>query len=344
MRRIVLSLVVALAAAATVAAQQKPTIAITEVIARNVDPAEAELVYEYVVDRINRSAVYEVVERAALDKALAELDISLSEMIDEATATRIGRMAEAQYILVSSLLKVGSDYHLSMRVVAVETAKVFQTSVKRASDLREVPALADEAVASLLQDYRRTDPAGTREADRRRGLGPLSLQAGGAVGIPLGAYRQVLGPGYGFTAGLDCGILNLGPGTLYAGFKSGATVQSTIAESVAYEFTLIRIPLALSLGWRSQPVGRLHFFGELAGGAAISIFAFADEAPQRPTTTAIKLSLYPGAGIGVRLTDAVSLRAVATGDVVLYGAVPENTADGYAYFGLGAGLGIEVRL
>ena len=182
MRRIVLSLVVALAAAATVAAQQKPTIAITEVIARNVDPTEAELVYEYVVDRINRSAVYEVVERAALDKALAELDISLSEMIDETTAARIGRMAGAQYILVSSLLKVGSDYHLSMRVVAVETAKVFQTSVKRASDLREVPALADEAVASLLEDY-------PGRALRERGRQTAGAARGPSTCRPAGPWR-----------------------------------------------------------------------------------------------------------------------------------------------------------
>ena len=84
----------------SVIAEGKPTIAIMEVSATNTSEVKSQVIYEYIVDVVNRRNIYTIVERSALQAAIKEMEISASGMIDDSTAAEIGKLAGAEFILI----------------------------------------------------------------------------------------------------------------------------------------------------------------------------------------------------------------------------------------------------
>ncbi|MBN1411883.1 MAG: CIA30 family protein [Spirochaetales bacterium] len=132
-------------------AEEKPSLAILDVYGKGVKKTQTEIVYNYIIDKINKSGQFSIVERAMLEKALEELELSHSVIADEETASRLGKIAGAQYILISSLTKEEDVYYLAMRVVATETAKIRNTSIKNADSFKKVEQLTGDSIKDLLE-------------------------------------------------------------------------------------------------------------------------------------------------------------------------------------------------
>jgi curli biogenesis system outer membrane secretion channel CsgG len=64
------------------------------------------------------------VERRELDKALAEQELALSGLVDEATAARVGRLAGARYALLGSASIIDAQVRLSCRLIDIETGEI----------------------------------------------------------------------------------------------------------------------------------------------------------------------------------------------------------------------------
>ena len=93
-----------------------------------------------------------VVEREQLEAVLQELNIGSSELADEATRLRLGRLAGATHMIFGSYITVGSKTRFDMRLVEVETAKVIK-AVKRTVDSPDLDAwfrVIDEASIELV--------------------------------------------------------------------------------------------------------------------------------------------------------------------------------------------------
>jgi hypothetical protein len=120
------------------AQQKKSTIAILDVVPKNVEQSKIDIIFEYIMDRINKAGKYIILERAVMDRALAELEISHSEIVDEAIAVKIDKISGATLILLSSLLKEGTKFYLFMRVLAVGTGRISKTSIKNTDDFDNI--------------------------------------------------------------------------------------------------------------------------------------------------------------------------------------------------------------
>jgi curli biogenesis system outer membrane secretion channel CsgG len=64
------------------------------------------------------------VERKDLEKAIAEQELAVSGLVDEATAARVGRLAGARYALLGSASIIGDQVRLSCRLIDIETAEI----------------------------------------------------------------------------------------------------------------------------------------------------------------------------------------------------------------------------
>ncbi|HRW24606.1 MAG TPA: CsgG/HfaB family protein [Spirochaetia bacterium] len=71
-----------------------------------------------------RGGVVRPLERAALEKVVAELELSLGGLVDPGTAARIGKLAGARFVLLGQASIVGGQVRLSCRIVDVETAEI----------------------------------------------------------------------------------------------------------------------------------------------------------------------------------------------------------------------------
>lgn len=91
-----------------------------------------------------------LVEREEIDKALEELELSLSGIIDPATANRIGRMTGAKVLISGSVMKLESRYYVIAKVIGTETSRVLGASAKG-----EIEQGLDPLVTKVAEDISR---------------------------------------------------------------------------------------------------------------------------------------------------------------------------------------------
>ncbi len=91
------------------------------------------------------------VDRQEFDKIFKEIKLSMSGISDEKTAVEAGKVIGAEYILLGSFIKLGSQVKITCRMVRTETAEIVYTAnVKGAYE--ELFDLEEE-LASKIESY-----------------------------------------------------------------------------------------------------------------------------------------------------------------------------------------------
>jgi len=97
-----------------------------------------------------RGGVVQPVERSALERVVAELELSLGGLVDPGTAARVGKMAGARYVLLGQVSIIGDQVRLSCRVVDVETAQIVYAG-SAYGDVEYIFEIEEE-LAELVED------------------------------------------------------------------------------------------------------------------------------------------------------------------------------------------------
>ena len=66
---------------------------------------------------------FRVVERSQVQKALEEQQLHLTGVIDDKTAVEVGKLVGADFIVVGSVVKIGSSYTINSRMIDVKTGE-----------------------------------------------------------------------------------------------------------------------------------------------------------------------------------------------------------------------------
>lgn len=101
-------------------------------------------------DSFARDGRFRVVERAQLDKVLEELKLNRSEVVDPATAQRIGKMIGARYMVVGSFQVFEGQMRLNARMVRVETGEIV-SAMSQTGTASDALALSDRTA----QEFRK---------------------------------------------------------------------------------------------------------------------------------------------------------------------------------------------
>ncbi len=83
------------------------TASVTQLFGTNVDIGKG--ISDILVDRLVSGGVYSVIERKALDKILAEQNMSNTDRFDSNSAAKIGRLLGVEAIIVGSITQFGRD-------------------------------------------------------------------------------------------------------------------------------------------------------------------------------------------------------------------------------------------
>lgn len=108
------------------------------------------LVPDFIAASLSNSA-YRLVERERLLNVLTELNLSSSELADEETRLRLGRLLGAGYMLFGHYTKLGDSWRLDLRVVNTETSQVV-ASTTATEEQGDLLAVAQRIGLSLLPD------------------------------------------------------------------------------------------------------------------------------------------------------------------------------------------------
>ena len=108
-------------------------------------------------DKLNSSSRAQVVERILVEKLLEELNIGTSELADEDTALRLGRVLAAKLIGTGSLIYMPSGTLLSLRLIDTETSalpKVITRQITPGAGLeQEFERLYHEILEAITAKY-----------------------------------------------------------------------------------------------------------------------------------------------------------------------------------------------
>ncbi|MBC2710072.1 MAG: hypothetical protein HGJ94_03410 [Desulfosarcina sp.] len=114
-----------------------------------------ELMTASVMETVEATGTYSLVERERLLAILQELSLGSSQLADEATGLRIGRLVGARLMLFGAYQVVASQMRLDLRLVEVETGRVLNASWKTvpAGDLSGWFQGAAAATRDLLSQH-----------------------------------------------------------------------------------------------------------------------------------------------------------------------------------------------
>jgi Curli production assembly/transport component CsgG len=335
-----------------------PTIAVMEVAATNTSIVKSQVIYEYIVDVVNRSERYTIVERAALQAALKEMEISASGMVDDTTAAEIGKLAGAELILISNLIVDDGITYLSARIVSVETGQVNDTAMLQMQEDEYIASLANRTISQLLgqpegkpgsavdetnKDKTEVVEKTKEEAKIETGSidnsvsSKLSLTVGAAAIIPVLDDAEIFNIGYGLIADLNYRILSFGKNSLSVGIGTGLHIDKASAEKgVIYPYNMLSIPLLINTKYILN-INKLYFSAKIAAGGTLNMFIYTETAPTEKTTVLVlKPAIFPGISIGYNINRKIGLALFCDWSMTFY-----NT---YPYTALNAGLAVDLNL
>ncbi|RMF60196.1 MAG: hypothetical protein D6748_04665 [Calditrichaeota bacterium] len=106
---------------------------------------------EALITRLAESGRLDIVERARLEDAIKEMQLSMTGIVDQSAAVEIGRAVGANAILVGSFLEIGGLIQLNARLIDVETSKVLIAKVVKGRVGTEIFNLMDELAVAIEQ-------------------------------------------------------------------------------------------------------------------------------------------------------------------------------------------------
>ncbi len=139
-----------LSSALIVGARSKPRIAIVDLRPMGVEKYLGEASAELLRTRLINDGRFIVVERALLQKIAHEQKLQMSGLVSTKTAVRIGRLVGANYIIVGSIMKLGSKLILSVRLIDVQTAISKRSAEVRGSSEDDLDSMCAEALQQLF--------------------------------------------------------------------------------------------------------------------------------------------------------------------------------------------------
>jgi peroxiredoxin/tetratricopeptide (TPR) repeat protein len=134
-----------------------------------------------------------VVDRAILEKLLAELKLGSSELADPDTQLRLGRIMAARLITTGAFTGAGQNKAVSMRMIDTETTHIAYSTTKRNISIDPV-SLAEEMALAVVKNVREKYPLKGRiaVADDDKAI---VINLGKKHGAQAGQLFNVLGEG-----------------------------------------------------------------------------------------------------------------------------------------------------
>ncbi len=129
--------------ATKMAAKQKTTVAVVEFTDLQGNVTDfGRFLAEELVTRLGDLEKFKVIERQLLNKIITEQKLSLTGIVDPASAKQLGKILGVDAIVAGSITNLAQNVRVNARLISTETGEVFATAA--------VDIFKDESVTGLL--------------------------------------------------------------------------------------------------------------------------------------------------------------------------------------------------
>ncbi len=96
-------------------------------------------VAEFLRTELVNTGEYRVVERTKLEKVLSEQKLSMTGVLDESTASEIGRMLGAKLVVTGSVIAMGEIYTINIRMINTASGEIESARSVQCRSEGEIP-------------------------------------------------------------------------------------------------------------------------------------------------------------------------------------------------------------
>jgi TolB-like protein len=140
------------------------------------------IVAEWFITAFVEEGRFDVVERGLLRKILDEQKLGMSGVVDETTATKIGKLLGVKIIISGSVLKLQNVLEINARIIDVETASIIAAENVKSSAAVHLQDLVVRMSAKIIKNF----PLEGYIVRRKTGKTKVSIDLGKIAGVKEG--------------------------------------------------------------------------------------------------------------------------------------------------------------
>ncbi|MEW6556880.1 MAG: PorV/PorQ family protein [Elusimicrobiota bacterium] len=126
-------------------------IAVADFGGKNVSQADASIVADFLRTELVQTGIYTVIEKANMDKILAEAAFQQTGCTTSECAVQIGKLLNVKQMVVGNLSKLMDTYYITVNLVEVETGKILASFDQEAMSAKELRVACKTLAQKLAQ-------------------------------------------------------------------------------------------------------------------------------------------------------------------------------------------------
>jgi TolB-like protein len=123
-----------LAYAGVLFAEDKPSVAVLDFVAKNVSTDDAEILTEFFKSALIKTGKFDVLDRGHIAKILDEQNFQSSGVTDIKNVVRVGKLINAQYVFVGTYSRLDTMFMLNVDMVNIQTGKIEKSQSRTAEN------------------------------------------------------------------------------------------------------------------------------------------------------------------------------------------------------------------
>lgn len=140
------------------------------------------IVAEWFITALVNDGRFDVVERRLLQKVLEEQKLSVSGVVDESSATQLGRLLGVKAIISGSLMRFSNVMEVNARIIDVESASIIAAESVKSTTAIRLEDLVIEMSDKIIKDFPLEGYIVYREGDR------VTIDLGRRAGVRPGMH------------------------------------------------------------------------------------------------------------------------------------------------------------
>ena len=112
-----------------------------------------QIVAEWLITALVKEGRFDVVERRLLAKLMEEQKLSMTGIIDETSATQLGKLLGVKVIVSGSVMKVQDIIEVNARLIDVESGSIAAAETVRSSTAIQLEELIGQMAEKIIKDF-----------------------------------------------------------------------------------------------------------------------------------------------------------------------------------------------
>ncbi len=112
-----------------------------------------KIVAEWIITALVKEGRFDVIERRLLEKVLEEQKIGASGLVDEGSASKLGKVLGAKVVITGSVMQFQSVMEVNARIIEVESSSIIAAENVKSTSAVKLEDLVVQMSAKIIKDF-----------------------------------------------------------------------------------------------------------------------------------------------------------------------------------------------